>query len=104
MGWDVKILQKVVQKIPLSHCQTFLRKKVDKIFSSMDIKDLWLALFDCLLYSDPRPTFLIWARGGPVALMRGANRPLLTRLVEQEVSRRSNVNSEEANLLLFFKF
>ena len=35
--------------------------------------------------SDPRPTFLFWARGGPVALLRGANRPLLTRLVEKEV-------------------
>ncbi|TRY78166.1 hypothetical protein TCAL_07575 [Tigriopus californicus] len=35
--------------------------------------------------SDPRPTFLFWARGKPVALLRGANRPLLTRLIEQEV-------------------
>ena len=33
--------------------------------------------------SDPRPTFLFWAKGGPVALMRGVNRPLLTRLVLQ---------------------
>lgn len=35
--------------------------------------------------SDPRPTFLFWARGGPVALLRGANRPLLTRLVLEQV-------------------
>ena len=36
--------------------------------------------------SDPRPTFLFWARDvGPVALLRGANRPLLTKLVESEV-------------------
>ena len=34
---------------------------------------------------DPRPTFLFWARGRPVALLRGVNRPLLTRLVLQEV-------------------
>ncbi len=44
-----------------------------------------------LFPSDPRPTFLFWARGGPVALMRGANRPLLTRLVEQEVGDRAPV-------------
>ena len=36
-------------------------------------------------FSDIRPTFLFWARGGPVALLRGANRPLLTRLIEEEV-------------------
>ena len=35
--------------------------------------------------SDIRPTFLFWARGRPVALMRGANRPLLTKLIHQEV-------------------
>lgn len=35
---------------------------------------------------DPRPTFLFWALGaGAVALLRGANRPLLTKLVESEV-------------------
>ena len=34
---------------------------------------------------DIRPTFLFWARSRPVALLRGANRPLLTRLIEQEV-------------------
>ena len=39
-------------------------------------------LFFC---SDIRPTFLFWARGGPVALLRGANRPLLTRLIQEEV-------------------
>ena len=43
-------------------------------------------IFHCSPHSDPRPTFLFWARGRPVALLRGANRPLLTRLVEQEVS------------------
>ena len=36
-------------------------------------------------YSDIRPTFLFWARGRPIALMRGANRPLLTKLIHQEV-------------------
>lgn len=35
--------------------------------------------------SDIRPTFLFWARGRPVALLRGANRPLLTKLIHQEV-------------------
>merc|ERR1712083_916250 len=35
---------------------------------------------------DIRPTFLFWARGGPVALLRGANRPLLTRLIQEEVA------------------
>ena len=39
-----------------------------------------------LLFSDIRPTFLFWARGGPVALLRGANRPLLTRLIQEEVA------------------
>ena len=34
---------------------------------------------------DIRPTFLFWARGGPIALLRGANRPLLTKLILQEV-------------------
>ncbi|CAB4056306.1 unnamed protein product [Lepeophtheirus salmonis] len=34
---------------------------------------------------DPRPTFLFWARGKPVAMLRGINRPLLTKLVLQEV-------------------
>ena len=35
--------------------------------------------------SDIRPTFLFWARGRPVALMKGVNRPLLTKLIHQEV-------------------
>ena len=35
-------------------------------------------------YRDIRPTFLFWARGKPVALLRGANRPLLTKLIRQE--------------------
>ena len=34
---------------------------------------------------DIRPTFLFWSRGQPTALLRGANRPLLTRLIIQEV-------------------
>ena len=42
-----------------------------------------VALYD--FFRDIRPTFLFWARGGPVALLRGANRPLLTRLIQQEV-------------------
>ena len=29
---------------------------------------------------------MFWARGGPVALLRGANRPLLTRLIIEEVT------------------
>ena len=37
------------------------------------------------MFSDIRPTFLFWARGKPVALLRGANRPLLTKLIHQEV-------------------
>ena len=43
-------------------------------------------------YSDIRPTFLFWARGKPVALLRGANRPLLTKLIHQEA--RMETNSE----------
>ena len=45
-----------------------------------------------LYYSDIRPTFLFWARGKPVALLRGANRPLLTKLIHQEA--RMETNSE----------
>ena len=37
-------------------------------------------------FSDIRPTFLFWARRRPVALLRGANRPLLTRLITEEVA------------------
>ena len=36
-------------------------------------------------FRDIRPTFLFWTQGQPVALLRGANRPLLTRLIIQEV-------------------
>ena len=43
-------------------------------------------------YRDIRPTFLFWARGKPVALLRGANRPLLTKLIRQEA--RIEMNSE----------
>ena len=44
-----------------------------------------LKLYHINIFSDIRPTFLFWARGGPVALLRGANRPLLTRLISEEV-------------------
>ena len=36
--------------------------------------------------SDIRPNFLFWARGNPVALLRGLNRPLLTRLIQEELA------------------
>lgn len=35
---------------------------------------------------DIRPNFLFWARGNPVALLRGLNRPLLTRLIQEELA------------------
>ncbi len=44
-----------------------------------------VSLIQNKLFSDIRPTFLFWARGRPVALLRGANRPLLTRLISEEV-------------------
>ena len=44
-----------------------------------------------IFYSDIRPTFLFWARENAVALLRGANRPLLTKLIHQEVQIEMNL-------------
>ena len=58
-------------------------------------------IYTCLIiissYSDIRPTFLFWARGRPVALMRGANRPLLTKLIHQEVNMEINQETRSIN-------
>ena len=53
-------------------------------------------------YSDIRPTFLFWARGRPVALMRGANRPLLTKLIHQEVEMEIRQGTRSLNVEVDF--
>ena len=59
------------------------------------LKDVWIWHFYYFTYShswiifissDIRPNFLFWARGNPVALLRGLNRPLLTRLIQEELA------------------
>ena len=45
-----------------------------------------LTVMNNFISSDIRPNFLFWARGNPVALLRGLNRPLLTRLIQEELA------------------
>ena len=52
--------------------------------------------------SDIRPTFLFWARGRTVALMRGLNRPLLTKLIHQEVDMEIRQESRSMNVEVHF--
>ena len=53
-------------------------------------------------HSDIRPTFLFWARGRPVALLRGANRPLLTKLIHQEVDMEIQQQARSLNIEVDF--
>ena len=64
----------------------------------------WLQSRTFLHDSDPRPTFLFWARDvGAVALLRGANRPLLTRLVESEVRIETKQEPRDRQLQIDFR-
>ena len=84
---------------------------VREIFNLRMPKKSYSPLLQCVLNlvmiiifdsSDIRPTFLFWARGRTVALMRGLNRPLLTKLIHQEVDMEIRQESRSMNVEVHF--
>ena len=67
-----------------------------------DILTIWTISIIIINCSDIRPTFLFWARGRTVALMRGLNRPLLTKLIHQEVDMEIRQESRSMNVEVHF--
>ena len=47
---------------------------------------------------------MFWARGKPVALLRGANRPLLTKLIRQETRMETKESPRLADFIVDFQY